>query len=180
MRAHALLAAGLPLAAADFSWDAIPPSKSLDFHPCYDDFQCARFILPLDWTNKSDTRTVTIAVTKLPATVSSTDPSFGGPVFTNPGGPGGSGVNLVLGRGKYLQWFLDKPNRHYEIVSFDPRGIGRSTPSADCYPGDLLVRYAPSLFHPLPALSLTRFSTETPAISNTAAPAVKTKAGFPG
>ncbi|CZT18865.1 uncharacterized protein RCC_04710 [Ramularia collo-cygni] len=48
------------------------------------------------------------------------------------GGPGGSGVDWLLQVGKRMQRLLDG-ERHYEILSFDPRGIFRSTPNAYCF-----------------------------------------------
>ncbi|KAG5982046.1 hypothetical protein E4U55_002394 [Claviceps digitariae] len=127
----------------DFEWQSIRPSKSLEFHDCYESFKCARLVLPLDWKNVSDPRTVSVALIKLPARVPHTDATFGGPVFTNPGGPGGSGVELVLTMGRYLQDYIDTPGRkHYEIVSFDPRGVLHSSPVANCFPETVLARDA--------------------------------------
>lgn len=148
-----LLAAGLPgLALAQgkdhkpptFDWDSITPSRDLAYHACYDGFQCARLVVPLDWRNATaDARTVALAVIKLPAAVPASDPSFAGPILTNPGGPGGSGVAFIQGSGRRLQGLVDKPGRRrYDIVSFDPRGIANSWPRADCFPGDPLSRDA--------------------------------------
>ncbi|GAB0135280.1 hypothetical protein EsDP_00003623 [Epichloe bromicola] len=126
-----------------FEWNSIRPTKGLEYHDCYTAFKCARLELPLNWKNTSDSRTVSIAMIKLPAKVSDTDPTFGGSVFTNPGGPGGSGVDLVLAAGRNLQEYIDSPGkRHYEVVSFDPRGVKNSRPVADCYPEGMLARDA--------------------------------------
>lgn len=127
---------------SDFDWDAIKSSADLEYHDCYnDEYKCARLELPLDWKNESDPRTVSIAIMKLPAVVPDNDPSFAGSVFTNPGGPGHSGVVFVPRIGHLLQNKIDKPGkRHYEIVSFDPRGVGYSKPNADCFQGNTLAR----------------------------------------
>ncbi|KZZ91806.1 hypothetical protein AAL_06560 [Moelleriella libera RCEF 2490] len=128
---------------SDWAWDAIKPTRHLEYHDCYGAFKCARLQLPLDWKNTSDPRTVAIAVVKLPARVPDDDATFGGSIFTNPGGPGGSGVGLVLSSGRLLQDYVDRPGRrHYEIVSFDPRGMALSRPLANCFPGTLLARDA--------------------------------------
>ena len=112
--------------AATFQWDDVVAKPDLEYHDCYGGFQCARLILPLDWRNESNEATVEIAITKLPAVVNDTDPSYGGPIFTNPGGPGGSGVDYILLAGQALRNIADIPGkRHYDIVSFDPRGIGK-------------------------------------------------------
>ncbi|KAL6810280.1 TAP-like domain-containing protein [Trichoderma sp. SZMC 28015] len=129
-----------------FDWASISPSKDLIYHDCFDGFKCARLIAPLDYKNDSDSRTVAIAMIKLPAVVSDDDRAFAGFVFTNPGGPGGAGVGFMPRAGKGLRDVLDKPGlRHYEIVSFDPRGIGNSWPRANCFVHDTLRRDAISL-----------------------------------
>ncbi|KAL7918726.1 TAP-like domain-containing protein [Trichoderma austrokoningii] len=134
---------GLAAASSKFDWTSITPSEHLEYHDCFDDFQCARLIAPLDYTNASDARTIAIAMIKLPAAVPDHAASFAGAVFTNPGGPGSSGVDLLLRDGKHLRDVLDKPgHRHYEILSFDPRGIGSSWPRANCFARDMLGRDA--------------------------------------
>ncbi|KAL7941438.1 TAP-like domain-containing protein [Trichoderma barbatum] len=129
--------------APQLDWSTITPSSDLVYHDCYDGFQCARLEVPLDWTNSTDTRTAVLAIAKLPAVVSDDEPSFGGSIFVNPGGPGASGVSYVLADGHNLRQYVDKPGRrHYEIVSWDPRGIGQTTPSSDCFRSDTVSRSA--------------------------------------
>ncbi|KHN99715.1 Peptidase S33 tripeptidyl aminopeptidase-lik [Metarhizium album ARSEF 1941] len=127
-----------------FDWDSISPSTDLRYHDCYTSgFKCARLELPLSWKNSTDPRTVPVAIVKLAAKVPDDDPTFGGTIFTNPGGPGGSGVDLVVTRGHYLRDYVDSPGRkHFEIVSFDPRGVGNSRPLANCFPHAPLARDA--------------------------------------
>lgn len=137
-----------PSSHAAFNWTAITPSETLDYHECYGGYQCARLKVPLDWTEVRDgaasggsnatsdrskiTNWAAIAILKIPAVVNETDPSFGGPILINPGGPSGSGTDYALSTGEYLQSLADG-EKHYEILGFDPRGVGFSTPSADCY-----------------------------------------------
>ncbi|KAL7793142.1 TAP-like domain-containing protein [Trichoderma ceciliae] len=126
-----------------FAWDSITPSEDLEYHDCYGDYKCARLRVPLNWLNETDTREATIAMVKLPAVVPDDDPNFGGAVFSNPGGPGGSGVEFMLQMGHYLRYTVDKPGRrHYEIISFDPRGVGNTLPASDCFNNNLLSRDA--------------------------------------
>lgn len=50
-------------------------------------------------------------------------------ILTNPGGPGGSGLNFLPQSGDQIQ---ATTGRDYDIVSWDPRGIGHSIPTANC------------------------------------------------
>ena len=120
--------------SSEFNWSHIEPSWDLEYTPCYDGLQCARLLLPLDWLNPRDevNATVAIAIAKLPAKVGADHDSFGGTVITNPGGPGDSGVVHMIKNGHFLQSMVDG-NRHYEVLSFDPRGVFYSTPIANCY-----------------------------------------------
>ncbi|KAJ5546570.1 hypothetical protein N7494_004155 [Penicillium frequentans] len=93
----------------------------------------------MDWNNASDSQ-VAVAVIRLPAKVDVSDPRYGGSVLVNPGGPGGSGVNLVRLHGDNLQTIIDSPlssndseSKYFDIVAFDPRGVGFTTPSFTCF-----------------------------------------------
>lgn len=121
----------------DFDWESITPSATLSYKPCYQDLQCARLVVPLDWQNSNAGHNVTLAIAKLPATVAEGDPAFGGTIFTNPGGPGGSGISQIIQSGRKLQ---NVTGGQYEILGWDPRGVGFTTPRADCYDGDIAAR----------------------------------------
>ncbi|TGO09418.1 hypothetical protein BTUL_0166g00160 [Botrytis tulipae] len=125
----------------------ITPSSKLSFRSCYRSFECARLEVPLDWNNQStDLRRVAIALIKLPSKVHASDPRHGGSIIINPGGPGGSGINLSRNQARHLQTIVDSPsnpddtsntettNKYFDIVSFDPRGTGFTTPSFICFP----------------------------------------------
>jgi pimeloyl-ACP methyl ester carboxylesterase len=125
-----------PYDAKVFDWESITPSSDLEYHDCDGKFQCARLILPMDWLNQKNSDNITIAIRKFPAAVGDDDPTFGGTVFAQPGGPAASGTRYNLGIGPVLQNVLDRPGKkHYEILSFDIRGVGYSTPKVDCFPG---------------------------------------------
>lgn len=127
----------------DFDWSSITPAENISYHDCYERFKCARLQVPLDWLNKSDPRYATIAMIKLPAVVGDDDETFGGSIFANPGGPGGSGVEQVLGGGEWFQKLTAlEGKRNYEIVSFDPRGVGLTQPTSDCFHTDRVGRDA--------------------------------------
>lgn len=82
--------------------------------------QCATLRVPVDWSRpRGDT--FELALARRPAT----DPAARiGALFYGPGGPGGSGVDVILDGGG----FGDELRRRFDLVSFDPRGVGRSHP----------------------------------------------------
>lgn len=128
-----------------FDWSAITPTSDLQYHDCYGTFKCARLQVPLDWSTVANTtnsstanaKTAAIAILTLPATVPPTSPLYSGPILINPGGPGGSGVATVMAAGAIMQGLADTPGvRHFDILGFDPRGVGFTTPAASCYASD--------------------------------------------
>jgi pimeloyl-ACP methyl ester carboxylesterase len=119
---------------ADFDWATLTPSTSLNYTTCYGTFKCTRLLVPLDWLDPvNNTARVTLAILARPAVIAETDPRFGGSIIVNPGGPSGSGINFVLRTGDVIQRAADGDARKYEILSFDPRGVGFTTPRSDCY-----------------------------------------------
>ncbi|KAL0069162.1 hypothetical protein AAF712_003850 [Marasmius tenuissimus] len=116
---------GLPT----FNWTTIEPSTSLSWVDCYEPpLQCARFEVPLNHSQPDDGKTTAIAIIKYPAAADAS--TQGGPIFFNPGGPGGSGVELVIARGAGLQKIV---GTQFDVVSFDPRGIGATTPKISVF-----------------------------------------------
>jgi pimeloyl-ACP methyl ester carboxylesterase len=91
---------------------------------CHSDlgpFQCGTVQVPLDY-DQPNGATISLALVRLPAS----DPAHRiGSLFLNPGGPGGSGVDFALFAGPFL--YNDSVRAHFDLVGFDPRGIGRST-----------------------------------------------------
>lgn len=53
-----------------------------------------------------------------------------GALFINPGGPGASAVDSAAGMGYALKG--SPISEHFDIVGFDPRGVGYSTPQLRC------------------------------------------------
>lgn len=83
-----------------------------------DDQQCAELTVPVDYSDPEG-ETTTVSMARLPSTG---EASQGG-LIVNPGGPGGSGVDLIAQSGPL---FGDDLREGYDIVSFDPRGVSRS------------------------------------------------------
>ncbi|KAK8086209.1 alpha/beta-hydrolase [Apiospora phragmitis] len=112
----------------EWKWADIQPSKDLKWHKCYENkFDCARLDVPLDWQDPSEEERVVLAVIRSQAR---TQQDYKGPVFLNPGGPGGSGLSWVLEQGDELQTIVGD---NHDIISWDPRGIGASVPNVECW-----------------------------------------------
>ncbi|MFD8304315.1 alpha/beta hydrolase [Streptomyces sp. NPDC059690] len=89
--------------------------------------QCGTVKVPLDYA-KPQGRKTTLALTRVPHTAT----KFQGPLLVNPGGPGGSGLSLA----GFVASSLPKAvAAQYDVIGFDPRGVGQSKPALDCKPG---------------------------------------------
>ncbi|MFD5132495.1 alpha/beta hydrolase [Streptomyces olindensis] len=82
------------------------------------DLQCGKVTVPLDYS-RPEKGTLDLAVARYRATGKSR-----GSVLLNFGGPGGQGVAQLAMGGKDFMGLTDG----YDVVSFDPRGVGRSSP----------------------------------------------------
>ncbi|MFF0838055.1 MULTISPECIES: alpha/beta hydrolase [unclassified Streptomyces] len=110
---------------------ATAPEPRLDWKKCgtadYPALQCASLKVPLDPARPSG-RQITLALSRVPHTAR----TFQGPLLVNPGGPGGSGLKLA----GYVASALPKAvAAQYDVIGFDPRGVGRSTPALNCSAG---------------------------------------------
>ncbi|MGV0835313.1 alpha/beta hydrolase [Mycolicibacterium thermoresistibile] len=143
-RVGRLMAAALAalLVAGGFSpsASAVPGDGSLARHPAAPVWgDCAQFVpntaaiptaqcgyvsVPVDWAD-ADGPQVQLAVIRVPAS----GPKVGA-LFVNPGGPGGSAVNTVAGMAAALAG-TDVTGR-FDLVGFDPRGVGHSLPELRC------------------------------------------------
>lgn len=101
-----------------------PPSSSLLAWadcPAVGGFQCATVQVPRDYDAPRGSQ-VSVATIRHPAT----DPARRiGSLFWNPGGPGGAGTDALP---VFWSSFPQTIRERYDIVRFDPRGVGRSTP----------------------------------------------------
>ncbi|GAA2243572.1 peptidase [Streptomyces ruber] len=101
--------------------------------PNGDAWQCATLRAPLDW-DEPDGATIGIALIRARASRGGNE-RIGSLVF-NFGGPGGSGVTTLPA---FAEDYEDLRTR-YDLVSFDPRGVGRSAP-VKCQDDDELDAY---------------------------------------
>lgn len=106
---------GLPTTLAQYQ------RQSLNWSTCYDNFDCSYLQVPIDYNN--------LALGKFKLGVlryrADGQKSRIGALVINPGGPGASGVTYA-----YNAQFIFSPNllNNYDIVGFDPRGVGESAP----------------------------------------------------
>ena len=98
-------------------------SQQLAWSDC-EGAQCATLTVPLDYAQPQGD-TIEVSVIKVPAARESRRI---GSLVVNPGGPGGSGVDYA----RAADFIVGKGVRDaYDVVGFDPRGVGRSAP-IDC------------------------------------------------
>jgi pimeloyl-ACP methyl ester carboxylesterase len=87
---------------------------------CGGGFECGSVQVPLDYSHP-DSATINIALIRKPATDAARRI---GSVFTNPGGPGASGIDYLRNAASSMAGL----NARFDLVGFDPRGIGQSAP----------------------------------------------------
>lgn len=95
----------------DLTWEDCEPAGA----------QCTTVRVPLDYDEPRG-ETIDLAVMRLAALEPQTAL---GPLFVNPGGPGGP-ASLMVEQATFF--FTPELREDYDIVAVDPRGVGRSTP----------------------------------------------------
>ena len=91
---------------------------TIEWTPC-GKVECGRLSVPLDFTRPNGPR-IALALARLPAARKRI-----GVLFTNPGGPGGSGVEFLRSAADV---FPEAIRDSFDLVSWDPRGVGASAP----------------------------------------------------
>ena len=97
----------------------MPPP--LSWHSCSGGLQCATLKVPLDYS-KPGGQQISLAIARLRA---SNPAGRIGSLLTNPGGPGESGITFL--QDAATTFFSSALRAHFDIVSWDPRGVGAST-----------------------------------------------------
>ncbi len=107
------------------------PSASLSWSACTDEglegLQCASLQVPLDHSKPNGPK-ITLALSKFQHTGTS---GYQGSLLVNPGGPGGTGRDFAS---RVADGLTDSLKATYDVIGFDPRGVGGSTPSLSCDP----------------------------------------------
>jgi len=94
--------------------------QSLSWSSCEKTFECSILQVPANYAHPSQ-GTLDISVIELRAT----NPIPIGDIVLNPGGPGASGISFLTGS---FQSFPLSLRQNFNLVSFDPRGVGASDP----------------------------------------------------
>jgi len=113
---------------------AVAPARpgAVHWHPCSvqgASMQCGSLQVPLDYSRPGG-RKITLALSRVPATAPARQQQ--GDLLVNPGGPGASGRGLAAVVAAGLEPGVAA---EYNIIGFDPRGVGASVPALSCDPG---------------------------------------------
>jgi pimeloyl-ACP methyl ester carboxylesterase len=118
-------------AAAAGSAAIVPQVSALHWQACSGQLaglQCASLQVPLNYADPGG-RKITIALSMAPATAPAAEQQ--GVMLVNPGGPGEPGRSLA---GDVALGISPQVAATYDIVGFDPRGVGGSSPALSCDP----------------------------------------------
>lgn len=96
-------------------------SQDINWEKCGSILDCATVEVPLNY-EEPEKESIKLALNRRAAKGAQ------GNLLVNPGGPGGSGIDLVAQSAQVM--FSNDLQRAYNIIGFDPRGVGQSTPIA--------------------------------------------------
>ncbi|WP_069861681.1 alpha/beta hydrolase [Streptomyces malaysiensis] len=85
------------------------------------EYQCATIKVPLDYRVPGGKR-IDMAISRIKSTAPD---QRHGVLLANPGGPGGPGLDMPMLMKESLP---ESARQKYDLIGFDPRGVGRSTP----------------------------------------------------
>jgi pimeloyl-ACP methyl ester carboxylesterase len=109
----------------------VPQAGPLNWQPCTASLagmQCTTLQVPLNYADPGG-RKITIALSMVPATAPAAQQQ--GVMLVNPGGPGEPGRSFAA---YVAQGISPQVRADYDIVGFDPRGVGGSVPALSCDP----------------------------------------------
>ena len=113
----------------------VPADSTLQWHSCagllaeLGIHDCTMLSVPLNYADPGG-RHISLALDMVPATAPPSQQQ--GILLVNPGGPGASGLSLAA---ELADGLAPSVARDYDIVGFDPRGVGSSIPQLSCDPG---------------------------------------------
>ena len=110
--------------------------QKVSWESCRVDKECTTIKVPLNYSDPSG-KSIDLAVLRVPAANKS---QRLGSLVVNPGGPGASGIDYAAQTSAY---FGPELQQAFDIVGFDPRGVGQSTP-VKCLPDSKLDTFVAS------------------------------------
>jgi pimeloyl-ACP methyl ester carboxylesterase len=123
-----------PSQARQASGSILPLHAALHWHSCSGQLategvpDCTMLSVPLNYADPGG-RHISLALDMVPATAPQSRQQ--GVMLVNPGGPGGDGLPLAA---EVAQGINPGVAADYDIVGFDPRGVGSSVPALSCDP----------------------------------------------
>jgi pimeloyl-ACP methyl ester carboxylesterase len=112
--------AGVPPPGSPIVWGPCPPNWAA---PAPDGAECGKLSVPVDYA-KPDGDVAQLALIRFKATGDKI-----GSLVINPGGPGESGIESAA---SLLRMLPTDVHERFDLVGFDPRGVGKSTPAVWC------------------------------------------------
>ncbi len=98
----------------------LPAPGSVAWSACGAGFECGTVSVPLDYKHPDGDK-IKLALLRKPATEPG---SRIGSLLVNPGGPGGSGITFL----QQDVASFSNVNKYFDVIGFDPRGVGQSSP----------------------------------------------------
>jgi pimeloyl-ACP methyl ester carboxylesterase len=128
LAATALVPASVPAATAGTRDAGSGAGSTLSWGPCPTpgapvELQCASLAVPVDYAHPHGP-TTSVTVNRL----RSTGAHPLGSLLFDPGGPGGSGTEVVFAESLGLGFFTAATREHFDLIGVDPRGVGLSSP----------------------------------------------------
>jgi pimeloyl-ACP methyl ester carboxylesterase len=114
------------------SGPVVPAHSTLHWHACAGQLaqegvpECTTLSVPVNYAQPGG-RHISLALDMVPATAPKSRQQ--GVLLVNPGGPGGDGLPLAA---EVAQGLSPGVAAEYDIVGFDPRGVGSSVPALSC------------------------------------------------
>ncbi|MEY2436041.1 MAG: hypothetical protein QOF97_877 [Acidimicrobiaceae bacterium] len=127
------VATTIPPTAGTSSASTTFAPQPLDFQSCGRNIECATLTVPLDYSDPTGP-TIDLAINRA---VARDGAHRIGALLVNPGGPGASGLVVVQGE---LSAFPSEVRDRFDIVGFDPRGVGKSN-EVPCAADDLVAPF---------------------------------------
>jgi pimeloyl-ACP methyl ester carboxylesterase len=127
-----------PTPSTDTAWTPCPDvwKGTLPKKPANVTYDCAKVKVPQDWAQPTNGQTFQIAVVRARETGQR---DRVGSLLINPGGPGEAGIGYAVYRSTQLPAEI---TRRFDIIGFDPRGVGQSEPIKCFSDADLDANFA--------------------------------------